>query len=284
MSEPSQKVDRVEDTARWVAAARARESERSDAIFQDPSARKLAGPEGMALGDRLIGQLGGTWPIVARTQLIDRLVLDAVRDRADAVVNLAAGLDSRPYRMALPEALSWIEVDHPHVLEEKARLLAEDRPVCRLERIGADLANDSERRALFAKLGERFGRVLVITEGLLCYLPEAAALGLGKDLRAIPSVFRWVADLNNSAVHRHIAWRTRGALQGTAKMQFGPDSGPRVFEPLGWKVVSAASLFKTAGKLKRLPFPMSLFALLPEKPYGSPRRPWSGVCVFEPSA
>jgi hypothetical protein len=63
-------------------------------------------------------------------------------------------------------------------------------------------------------------------------------------------------------------------------MQFGPDEGPRVFEPLDWTIVSAASL--TAGRLKRLPFPMSLFARLPEKPYGTPRRPWTAVCVWEP--
>jgi hypothetical protein len=39
---------------------------------------------------------------------------------------------------------------------------------------------------------------------------------------------------------------------------------------------------KTAGKLKRLPFLMSLLARLPEKPHGTPGRPWSGVCVWEP--
>jgi hypothetical protein len=65
-------------------------------------------------------------------------------------------------------------------------------------------------------------------------------------------------------------------------MQFGPDEGPRVFEPLDWTIVSAASLFKSAGRLKRLPFPMSLFARLPEKPHGTPRRPWTAVCVWEP--
>src|SRR5689334_12303683 len=104
-------VDRVQDTARWVAMARALESERRDRVFADPFARKLAGIGGERLVDQLSGGIRGTWPIVARTHIIDRLVLSAVRDGVDAVVNLAAGLDSRPYRLALPSTLTWIEVD-----------------------------------------------------------------------------------------------------------------------------------------------------------------------------
>lgn len=99
-------VERVQDTARWVAMARAQESERKDALFSNPFARKLAGTVGIELLQRLSGKAGGTWPIVARTHIIDRLVTDAVRDGADAVLNLAAGLDSRPYRMKLPPSLT----------------------------------------------------------------------------------------------------------------------------------------------------------------------------------
>jgi hypothetical protein len=124
--------------------------------------------------------------------------------------------------------------------------------------------------------------VLILTEGLLVYLAPQDAMGLARDLRATPNVFRWIADINNRAVNEYVAKRTGHALPGTARMQFGPDEGPLVFEPLGWKTMSAASLFKTAGKLKRLPFLMSLMARLPEKPHGTPGRPWSGVCVWEP--
>jgi hypothetical protein len=43
--------------------------------------------------------------------LFDRFISDAVAQGADMVVNLAAGLDARPYRMALPSHLQWIEVE-----------------------------------------------------------------------------------------------------------------------------------------------------------------------------
>jgi methyltransferase (TIGR00027 family) len=284
MNADATRVDRVPDTARWVAMARARESERKDAVFKDPFARRLAGPVGAELLRQLGGRAGDTWPIVARTHIIDGLVLDAIRDGADAVLNVAAGLDSRPLRMALPPSLTWIEVDHADVIAEKEASLQGIAAVCRIERIAQDLSGGEERRALFAEIGRRFRRALVMTEGLLCYLEPQVALDLAKDIRGIPHAFRWIADINNAAVNEYVARRTRDALQGTARMQFGPDNGPLVFEPLGWKTVGATSIFKMAGKLKRLPFPMSLFARLPEPPYGTPSRPWSGVCVWEPKS
>jgi methyltransferase (TIGR00027 family) len=284
MSADEARVERVQDTARWVAMARATESERRDALFHDPFARRLAGPAGADLLRRLSGRAGGGWPIVARTHLIDRLVADAIRDGADSVLNLAAGLDTRPLRMELPSSLTWIEVDHADVMAEKEACLRDSTPRCHLERLGRDLSVADERRAVFASVASRFQRLLVMTEGLLCYLAPEDAMGLARDIRSIQPVFRWVADINNAAVNAYIARKTGHALQGTAKMQFGPDDGPLVFEPLGWKTVSATSLFKTAGRLKRLPFPMSLFARLPEKPYGTQGRPWSGVCVWEPQS
>jgi hypothetical protein len=150
-----------------------------------------------------------------------------------------------------------------------------------VERIAMDLSIATDRRALFESLRARFARTLVITEGLLYYLQRDTALGLAEDLLQLRPQ-RWITDLHNSAVARYIAKRTGDALQGTATMQFATDQGPTIFEPLGWKPLSTTSVFKTAGRLKRLPFPMSWFARLPERPYGVPSRPWSGVSVLGP--
>ncbi|MEJ7872748.1 MAG: class I SAM-dependent methyltransferase, partial [Rubrobacteraceae bacterium] len=43
----------VAPTSRWMAAARARESERPDRLFDDPLAEALAGPEGFAWLERM---------------------------------------------------------------------------------------------------------------------------------------------------------------------------------------------------------------------------------------
>src|SRR3954468_11903710 len=89
-------LDRVQDTARWTAAARADESARDDALFHDRFARDFAGPD-MNVMLELWRQIGGTWPVVARTVLVDRLLVEATARGADAVLNLAAGFDTRPY-------------------------------------------------------------------------------------------------------------------------------------------------------------------------------------------
>src|SRR5690242_597559 len=104
-------VRNVSDTALWVAVYRARESERQDALFYDPYARQLAGERGATI-EKQIGMPG--WPIVVRTQVLDELILKAMEeDGFDTVLNLAAGLDTRPYRLALPTTLRWVEVDLP---------------------------------------------------------------------------------------------------------------------------------------------------------------------------
>jgi methyltransferase (TIGR00027 family) len=269
-------VDRVQDTARWVAMARARETDRRDAVFRDPLARSLAGHVGAELVQSV--RLD-TWPIIARTYIIDGLIDDAIRDGADAVVNIAAGLDSRPFRMDLPPTLTWIEIDHADILADKETRLGGHTPVCRLERIARDLSVHDGRREMLAEVASRFRRVVVMSEGLLCYLEPKDALGLATDVRAMPGVFRYIADLQNKVVNDLVARRT--GFRGTAAPKFGPEEGPLVFEPLGWRVVSATSILKTAGRLKRLPFLLSLFARLPDRPYGTPGRPWSGVCVWE---
>jgi len=46
-------------TSRWVAAARALESERSDRLFLDPYARFLAGDEGFAIMEQTKANIPG---------------------------------------------------------------------------------------------------------------------------------------------------------------------------------------------------------------------------------
>ena len=103
-------IRNISDTARWVAVYRARETERPDAVFRDPFARRLAGERGEQIANSM--PLGGdtSWPMVARTYLIDELIREEIEGGADMVINLAAGLDSRPYRLKLPSSLQWIEV------------------------------------------------------------------------------------------------------------------------------------------------------------------------------
>src|SRR5881392_979944 len=118
MSEPESRIRNISDTARWVAVYRARETERPDAMFRDPFARALAGERGEQIAQaQSVDDIA--WSFVARTYLFDRFVTRLVQHGVDLVVNLAAGLDTRPYRMELPAALRWVEVDLPEILDYK---------------------------------------------------------------------------------------------------------------------------------------------------------------------
>jgi methyltransferase (TIGR00027 family) len=273
-------LDRVQDTARWAAASRAAESQRVDALFHDRFAQRFVGEDMDAMLD-LCRRVGGTWPVVARTVLIDRLLLEASAEGADAVLNLAARFDTRPYRLVFPRSLVWIDVDHADTIATRRRELDGENASCVVEQRIADLADDAVRRAIFADASARFRRLVVLTEGLLYYLTEDAALNLARELRTLRP-FRWIFDLHNSAVLEMIRKRSGGALRGTAEMHFGPDRGALIFEQVGWKIRSVSSSAKTAAGLGRLPFLMSLLTRLPAPTYGKPGWPWAGVCSAEP--
>ena len=145
----------VSDTARWMAVYRARETERDDAVFRDPFARALAGERGERIANALKFGDENAWSFIARTYLFDRFVTRLVLHGADTIVNLAAGLDTRPYRMTLPPSLRWVEVDLPDILDYKEEILGDAKPVCELERVRLDLSNEDGRRGLFADLGRR---------------------------------------------------------------------------------------------------------------------------------
>ena len=121
-------IRHISDTALWVAVYRAQESELTDAVFRDPYARKLAGDRGMQIAAAMPFAQRHSWSYTARTWLVDQVIEREVQQGADMVINLAAGLDSRPYRMQLPASLRWIEIDLPDMLNYKQEVLAAERP------------------------------------------------------------------------------------------------------------------------------------------------------------
>jgi len=137
-----------------MAVYRARESERADAVFKDPFAQALAGERGEQIAAAMTFGEENAWSFIARTYLFDRFVARAVEGGVDLIVNLAAGLDTRPYRMALPPSLRWVEVDLPEILDYKEGVLGSAKPACQLERVRLDLSNPDARRGLFARLGQ----------------------------------------------------------------------------------------------------------------------------------
>ncbi len=279
LQEPS--LRNISDTARWSALHRAIESERPDAFFRDPFARRLAGERGEQILKTLPSSDKEEWSWVVRTYLFDRFITRQIEQGADMVINIAAGLDARPYRMSLPATLQWIEVDLPAILDYKEAILAGEKPVCRLERLRLDLSNASARRDAFAELGRRARRALLITEGFLVYLTREEAAALALDLASPGSFESWALDVMSPGLVRMLTKRLGAELERAgAPLKFGPPEGPGFFAPYGWKPVEVHSFLKTAANLKRLPFLLRLLALLPESKGAQGSRPWAGACLF----
>jgi methyltransferase (TIGR00027 family) len=280
-TETTRIVRNISDTARWAAVFRARETERPDAIFRDPYADRLAGALGVDIANSLPEGNSHAWAWVARTYLFDQFIQREIQKGVDMVVNLAAGLDARPYRMELPPSLEWMEVDLPEILTYKEGILANEKPRCVLERVRMDLSDVQARQKLFGALDRHANKILVLTEGLLIYLDAEEVASLARDLAAGPHFQRWITDLTSPGLLQMMQRSAGKQLsQVGAPFKFGPAEGPAFFAPHGWATAEVKSLLKTATRFKRPPFFLRLLGHLPEQKKPAGNRPWSGVCLF----
>jgi methyltransferase (TIGR00027 family) len=246
-------VDCVSDTAFLLAWLRAVESDRPDAHFHDACAGSLAGDRGTSLVRRLPGGSASAAGCIVRTCLIDELLMELVRERQiDAVLNLGAGLDTRPYRLDLPPSMHWIEVDSSAVLDYKRATLSDGAPRCRVEQVGLDVTDGRALRDLLQKVGARGNSTAVITEGLIIYLEEDEVQALATELHAHPNIRWWVTDLASAhALHMSEQILHGGARLTDVRLKFAPTQGAEFFHPLGWEVRSAHSCIEAGRRLRR---------------------------------
>jgi methyltransferase (TIGR00027 family) len=257
-------IENVSDTARWVAFYRAMETERPDALFHDPFARQLAGAEGERIVKEMPRGRATAWAMITRTVVFDEVILDVVRRHdIDLVLNLAAGLDARPWRLPLPPSLRWVDVDLPAMLEYKASHMGSARPVCQYEAVPANLVDDAERAAVFARFGADASAVLVVTEGLLIYLTNEQVGGLATELHKQPSFRWWLLDLASPRLLKMMERSWGKTLErGNAPFKFGPPDGTDFFRKFGWREVSYRSAIEEARRINREMPMMWLWRLL----------------------
>jgi methyltransferase (TIGR00027 family) len=256
-------IESVSDTAFWIAHYRAVESARPDALFRDPFAGLLAGERGKKIAQTMPMSFMTQWVVAIRTYIIDDYIRSAVSEGVDTVVNLGAGLDTRPYRMDLPESLQWIEADYPRVIEFKSSRLATEAPRCKLERVSVDLADLTARRQLFADIDSRSKKLLVLTEGVVLYLSVEEAGSLADDLRAIHHAAYWIVDYLSPQAMK---FRARGNLAQKTKnapFKFRPSDWAGFFREHGWRIKQMRYMPEEGERLKRPPqIPLFLKTLM----------------------
>lgn len=193
----------VGSTAVMVAAARAGETDRPDALIRDPYARILVSGAGTGmwesmLDDSMADRLAAADPEAAaifanmgsyqavRTHFFDRFFAEAVATGIRQIVILASGLDSRAYRLDWPAGTQVFELDQPKVLEYKATTLAahDVRPAAELHEVPIDLRQDWPA-ALKAHGFDPSQPTAWLAEGLLMYLPGDAQDRLFEQITAL---------------------------------------------------------------------------------------------------
>jgi methyltransferase (TIGR00027 family) len=204
---PSGEITHVSDTALMVAACRVLESESPDGFVHDPFAARLAGERGMAIlrghPQPEIMRFG----IGVRSRFMDELLLEALASKRIAtVVCLGCGLDTRPWRLDLPPDLRWIEVDFAEMLDYKDARMPGQRPRCRRERVAADLNDAAQRRTIYA--AARPAPALMITEGLLMYLPAGTVEALAAEAWQESGIAHWMSDIATTAFAKAIQMDT----------------------------------------------------------------------------
>jgi methyltransferase (TIGR00027 family) len=279
MSGPTHSITHVSDTARWTALHRATESARPDALFNDPLAERLAGEHGRAIVANVPWSTRNGWWLVARTKIIDDAIAEAIVGGCDRVLNLAAGLDTRPYRLELPSEFTWVEADLPKLLEEKTQLLADQTPRCRLTRVPVDLADAGARDAFLDDALNGATKALVLTEGLLMYLEDSDVVALSAAIKR-PEVAWWMLDFAFPGLRKMMNRKMAGMLEN-APFKFAPENGLAYFENLGWRTVEAESNLEAAHRFHRLPLFMRPATWLRQTDPRHPgRRPWGAVALL----
>jgi methyltransferase (TIGR00027 family) len=244
-------VGNLPETALLTAGWRAMETERPDAMFHDPLAARLAGERGLRIARTLPD---GAWVVAMRTPMIDGFLSSAIASGIDTVLDLAAGLDARPYRMNLPPSLRWVEVDLPIVLDRKIDLLRDETAACRVERFGLDLTDREARRELIDTIDAGSSRSIAVTEGFIGYLSTDDVGSLAEDLRRLRSCELLVTECFSARLLR--AYRRHQPLR-SAPVLFDPDDWEAFFWEHGWRVGEIRYLGEESRRVHR-PVPLTV--------------------------
>jgi methyltransferase (TIGR00027 family) len=245
-------------TAQFTAKARAIESQRPDALFHDPWAERFAGTAGEAWPARQPGEHPGLL-LAIRTRFFDDFFAEQLQDPSlRQVVLLAAGYDTRTYRLEWPAGTRLFEIDQPAVLARKEAVLQAEgaTPHCERVAIATDLDNHWTEPLLAAGFAPDTPSVWLL-EGLLMYLAAEEADRVVSTVAELSSAGSWMGmDLLNRATLSS-PWtreRVERLAQRGMPWQFGVDDPATWLKLLGWEA-RVETVPEVGRRYGRWPFP-----------------------------
>lgn len=223
------KITKVSETAINMAAVRACESMREDALFIDRFAEKLVGPEAIAKAIPLVEEYekqGRPFGEV-RTRFLDDFLLNNVVHIRQIVI-LGAGFDSRAFRLKLPKYVRFFEVDQQEIIDQKNNILADEIPQCDRRTVAANLGDSAWVDLLLDAGFQPQEPTIWILEGFIYYLTEPQALNLMEKINNLSAVGSCLGcDLINSVV-------CNGKDEWASMWHFGCDEPEKFFANFGW--------------------------------------------------
>lgn len=253
------KFNGVARTSLLVAAMRAVETKRSDSegrLFSDPFAEILAGPEGLNILESAIKEVGPQPAIAIRTAFIDEKIMNALNSGIRQIVILAAGMDSRPFRLNFPNATKVFELDQPEVLKYKHEKLLQEKPKCDRKTIALDLRDEWQKKLIEVGFNKA-EKTLWLVEGLIMYLDENQVTTLFTRINtlAAPDDILLCDIFNRYLLESPFMEKQLNFLASLgAPWKFGTNTPEQFFSDLGW----SAQLTQAAEYApERWPFPLT---------------------------
>ncbi len=245
-------------TARWTAGVRAKESLREDCLFNDPWAAALAGKEGKEWAEHRSGDNGVS--IAVRTRFFDDFLQRVTNEHMiRQVVLMAAGLDTRAFRLTWPEQTQLFELDQPQVLKYKEQILgsAGAQPTCKRHTIAVDLTDPWTETLIMTGFDPQQPSAWLL-EGFLLYLPNESVTHILDDITSLATSGSWIGfDIINSAMLTY-KWTRQWVekLVDSGVPWIGTMDDPEVFLAWrGWKATLTQTGEKDAN-YGRWPYPV----------------------------
>jgi methyltransferase (TIGR00027 family) len=268
MSEKVASEHLLGSTAHWTADIRAKESAREDRLFNDPWAAALAGKEGQEWIEQRSAD--SVVPIVLRTRFFDDFLQRITSQNGiRQVVLLAAGLDTRAFRLNWPEQTRLFELDQPAVLQYKEQILysAGAQPTCTRQTIEVNLTDPWQETLIQTGFDPQQPSGWLL-EGFLFYLSNENLTHLLDEVASLAAPGSWLGfDTINSTVLTSPWTRPWVEMQANAGAPWiGTMDDPEGFLSMrGWKATLSQAGADEANH-GRWPYPV-IPTTMPDMPH-----------------